>query len=176
MSDIGTHTSGASFGERDATGESPWRYRLWRYVDGADDLRQVTFIMLNPSTADALKDDPTVRRCLGFARSWGYGRLAVVNLFALRATNPHHLTNPNVCPIGPENDGHILTEARDADLVVAAWGARGNFMGRAGFVLAMLRRNGIDVHCIRRTKHGHPEHPLYLPSALTPSMYQERGE
>jgi hypothetical protein len=117
--------------------------------------------MLNPSTADATQDDPTIRRCIGFARAWGYGALEVVNLFACRATDPERLRRvPD--PVGPENDRHILRAVRRASETVVAWGNRGVHLGRHDAVLRLLRRRRVAVHCLGRTQAGHPRHPLYL--------------
>ena len=79
------------------------------------------FVGLNPSTADETNDDPTIRRCIAFAREWGYARLHMANLFAFRATEPRDMMNASD-PIGPENDKHLLTLANDSILTVAAWG------------------------------------------------------
>lgn len=117
--------------------------------------------MLNPSTADDEHDDPTLRRCLAFARDWGCGSLEVANLFARRSTDPrclrHHWTS-----IGPGNDDAIRQAARSSDVVVAAWGARGGLGNRAGAVRDLLPG---PVHCLGVTRNGQPRHPLYLPSA-----------
>src|SRR5581483_9586135 len=95
-----------------------YRYSLARFFgDGG----VVNFIMLNPSTADAETDDPTIRRCLGFAKAWGYGTLVVTNLFAYRATDPAELAKAGD-PVGPDNDTRLWSEAQLSDLVVCAWG------------------------------------------------------
>jgi len=123
------------------------------------------FIMLNPSTADEESNDPTIRRCMGFARSWGYGVLEVANLFALRATDPRVLRPPlrKDEPIGVRTDSYLMEAARRADLVVAAWGAWGTLWGRGRGVLDMLKGAGIRVATFGLTKQGEPRHPLYLP-------------
>lgn len=97
-----------------------YRYRLTR--DGAMHGSTVLFIMLNPSTADETQDDPTIRRCMAYAARWGHARLEVVNLFALRATNPMQLRLFRGDPVGPDNDRHIMEAVQDADIVIAAWG------------------------------------------------------
>jgi hypothetical protein len=116
------------------------------------------FVGLNPSTANELEDDPTVRRCIGFARKWNSGGLILVNLFAYRSTNPAALLEADD-PIGPANDGHILASARGASRVVLAWGTRGVFLRRDQHVLSLLP----GAHCLGTTRGGHPKHPLYLP-------------
>ena len=116
-----------------------YRYELWRRWDGSRGV--VMIIGLNPSTADEAQDDPTVRRCITYARDWGYGGLCLTNLFALRATHPAALKTATD-PIGPENDLHLRTRARLADLRVAAWGVNGAHRGRATAVLSSL----CDLH------------------------------
>lgn len=136
-----------------------YRYSLTRQW-GADPARRAVWIMLNPSTADATVDDPTVRRCLGFSRAWGCDSLEVVNLFALRATDPRELRTA-VDPVGPENDGALRDAVDRGDLVVAAWGAHGVLHGRAAAVRAVF---GPEVRCLGVTKAGMPRHPLYVRS------------
>jgi hypothetical protein len=138
-----------------------YRYRLTRHWD--DTRPPACFIMLNPSTADAFTVDPTVRRCLAFARAWGAGGLLVLNLFALRSTDPAVLrTHPD--PVGPDNDTvlrHALTGVHGP--VVAAWGVHGTHGGRAQHVTGLLEACGVNVLCLGATKAGHPRHPLYVP-------------
>ncbi len=118
----------------------------------------VLFIMLNPSTADAEMDDPTIRRCIGFARRWGFQELKVGNLFALRATDPRELKRVSD-PIGPENDRYLMHMSGSADAVIAAWGAHGIYRNRSQHVLGLLEGT---VECLGLTKQGYPRHPLYL--------------
>lgn len=126
----------------------------------------VNFIMLNPSTADASEDDPTIRRCVGFARAWGYGGLIVTNLYAFRATDPRRLRSaPDA--IGRENNRHIAEAAAPGRLVVCAWGNHAA-IEREAAVLKILRGAGRTPHALRMTSLGHPAHPLYLPASLTP--------
>lgn len=142
-----------------------YRYALYREWDDND--RRVCFIMLNPSTADAEVDDPTIRRCIGFAKRWGFGSLEVVNLFALRATSPDVLlTHPR--PIGPDTDSVIEAALSDADLTICAWGTRGTLLDRNKVVLELLDGHGIERYALRLTNDGHPAHPLYLPGNLKP--------
>jgi hypothetical protein len=146
-----------------------YRYTLGRrWGDGA----YVNFVMLNPSTADATEDDATIRRCVGFARSWGHDALVVTNLFALRSTDPKALlTHPT--PIGPENDAWLGRCAREAGIVVCAWGADRAVVGRDGQVLRLLRGEGVALHHLCLTKAGHPGHPLFLPGRLTPVPWEQ---
>lgn len=139
-----------------------YRYVLRRRWDW--EMPHVAFIGLNPSTADETKDDPTIRRCIQFAKDWGYGGLTMLNLFAFRATDPRDMLKAGD-PIGPENNQHLLHESAKAGVVVAAWGTKGG--KRADEVIAMLP----EIHCLRKTKAGHPEHPLYLPKTLKPIAY-----
>lgn len=145
-----------------------YRYTLHRRWDEAKPT--VNFIMLNPSTADAAKLDPTLRRCLGFADSWGYGGFVITNLFAYRATNRLVLRTVED-PIGPDNDAHLLEQAQQSDIVVCGWGTDGRLRNRDASVLLMLLKNKIAVHYLRLTVEGRPGHPLYLPSNLTPQPW-----
>ena len=136
------------------------RYRFSLFRSWGDGL-PCAFVMLNPSTADASEDDPTIRRCIGFAKSWGYGGIEVVNLYAYRATNPKDLWK-TASPIGPGNDDHIREAAQSCDRVVLAWGAHGAKYGRGQRVEDLVRECGKDVVTLGRTKSGEPKHPLYL--------------
>jgi hypothetical protein len=122
------------------------------------------FVCLNPSTADENSDDPTVRRCIRFADSWGYGGLVVANIFAYRSTDPKALYGL-ADPIGPENDKFIKSMSRRAGLTVAAWGVHGAYLDRGVFVFKNLLT---DPHHLALTKNGHPKHPLYLRKDLRP--------
>lgn len=142
-----------------------YRYRLTRTIGPGR--RSICWIMLNPSTADADADDPTIRKVVGFSRRWSYDRIVVVNLFAWRATKPRELARAED-PIGPENDSHIGSAVIDADLVVAAWGVEGSHLisGRAFHVTHRLLA-AVDMHVIGTTTNGSPGHPL-MP-AYTPA-------
>lgn len=131
-----------------------YRYTLSREWDDA--LPCCRWIMLNPSTADDRQDDPTIRRCIGFARAWGYGSIRVYNLFALRATNPDALRTASD-PIGPDNDMHLRSIERTASKV-AAWGTHGEYLGRGDAVRSMVPQLSV----LGFTKCGHPRHPLYV--------------
>lgn len=146
-----------------------YRYDLWRQWNGGAG-RQVLWVMLNPSTADADLDDPTIRRCVSFSSAWGFNRLHVVNLFALRSTDPKALVTAGVDPIGPFNDDHIKYAAEDADLIVCAWGTKGGLLNRAAKVTQSLC--AFDLHALDITKEGHPKHPLYVRGDTAPVLYR----
>lgn len=148
----------------DALIDGPYRYRLSRKWAEGD---RICFVMLNPSTADASEDDPTIRRCIGFAKALGAGSLEVVNLFALRATDPAELRK-HPMPVGPQNMTHLMNAAFEAQMVICAWGAHAFARSRAIAVLDTLRGSGLKPMCLRQTKSGAPSHPLYLPSSLRP--------
>jgi hypothetical protein len=154
---------GATFSE-----DRLYRYSLWRRWGGKSS-RKVTFVMLNPSTADAEKFDPTVRRCFGYAQDWGFGGLEVVNLFAYRSTYPEHLKTA-IDPVGPENDAAIIKAVKTSDIVVAAWGVHGCLLGRDSEVHELIASTR-DLHCIGTTKAGHPLHPLHQPKRLNPVIF-----
>ena len=140
--------------------------RVWE-VNGP----RLGFVMLNPSTADGFTDDPTIRRCIGFARTWGYGGLKVVNLYAYRATNPNDIWKVED-PVGPDNDLYIRKMVEDCSGIVAAWGAGAKDRKRIDHVLQLLG----DVKCLGKTKAGDPWHPLYKPIRLKPQPYYQDGK
>jgi len=145
------------------SGDRVYRYALTRqWGDG----ERVAFIGLNPSTADATTDDPTIRRCIGFARDWGYDGLVMLNLFAFRATDPAVMMAA-ADPVGPENDATIMEYVDSTAVIVAAWGAHGDYRKRGASVRAMIP----DLRCLKLTKNGHPGHPLYLPKTLLPQPW-----
>lgn len=155
--------TGAEWIERGAVFSPCRRYRyalhrVWEPARGV-----AMFVGLNPSTADEKADDPTIRRCIAFARAWGFGALCMTNLFAYRATQPADMLAQDD-PVGPENDEYLQALAATAGVVVAAWGVHGTHGGRHSAVRAMLP----SLHYLRLTKDGHPGHPLYLPASLRP--------
>jgi hypothetical protein len=159
---------GATFGSPD----NRYRYLLWRTWDRA--LPTVLWVMLNPSTADAAQLDPTLRRVLGFSRAWGFGGFRVVNLFALRSTDPEALRRvPD--PVGPENDHVLQVAAHKANSVIAGWGAHAAGVERAREVRRLLEPV-CALHALRITKTGHPSHPLYLPAKLRPFVWRTRTD
>ncbi len=139
-----------------------YRYLLSRDWDPSRP--RVAFVMLNPNRADATRDDPTIRRCVGFARSWGFGALDVVNLFALRAPRPA-LLRTAAAPLGARNDRFVREACCRASLTVAAWGVHGAWHAREQAVLDLLRPYGVAMRCLGVTAGGHPRHPLYLPAS-----------
>lgn len=142
-----------------------YRYLLWRTWEPGG--KSVLFLMLNPSTADAIENDPTVERCQRRAMAMGFGRVLVANIFALRSTDPQALyDHPE--PVGQENDEAILEAARQADLVVCAWGTHGAHQGRGLAVLRMLRDADIEATCLGVNKDGSPKHPLYVAYRASP--------
>jgi len=141
-----------------------WRYLLWRRWDAAKPA--ANFLMLNPSTADEVKLDPTCARARDYAERWGYGALVVTNVFAFRNTDPARMKAAQD-PVGPGNDAAIVRAAREAGIVVCAWGNHGGFLGRSTQVLEKLKANGIRLHALRVNAGGEPAHPLYLPSRLS---------
>jgi hypothetical protein len=138
-----------------------YRYTLHRTIQEDASWKQpCLFVMLNPSTADATKDDPTIRRCLGFARAWDCSALTVVNLFGFRATDPRELAH-TADPVGPDNDAHVREQIdrHASGVIIAAWGAHNAARLRGALQLA-LRSAG--AQCLGQTKDGSPRHPLYV--------------
>ena len=146
-----------------------YRYGLWRVWDEGG--ASVLFVGLNPSTADGGRDDATVRRCVGFARDWGYGGVWVANLFGWRATRPAELRRA-ADPVGRANDAWLRRLAEDAGIIVTAWGNHGTWQQRDEVVLSLLPR---PRHHLGLTRHGQPRHPLYLPAATPLCLWEERG-
>ena len=145
-----------------------YRYSLTRIWD--DTGRRVNFVMLNPSTATEVQNDPTVERCERRARALGYGSFAVTNIFAWRDTDPRALKRAEE-PVGPENDAVILERADWADDVIAAWGAHGTHRDRGQAVQDLLRNHVDRLFHLGLTKAGLPRHPLYLPYSQTPMRW-----
>ncbi len=143
-----------------------YRYLLTRYISNSP--KQLVFIMLNPSTADAVDDDPTIRRCIGFCKSFGYGKVSVVNLFAFRATDPSELLTAHD-PIGAENAKYIKDTVEKADLTICAWGTKGSINNQDKVVLELLKHS--RLHALKISKRGYPCHPLYLKSDLKPFVF-----
>lgn len=155
-----------------------YRYRLARAWDGADKVAR--FIMLNPSTADADNDDPTIRRCIGFAKREGCGALAVVNMFAYRATEPATL----LCvsdPVGPKNDEtlrqFVAAGVKNGDPIIAAWGATADCVGLRHHIKRVERivreaHGEMNLFCLGVTQAGNPRHPLYVPADQPLVPYQ----
>jgi hypothetical protein len=138
----------------DASGRYRYLLRRW-WAPGP----RVAFVMLNPNNADATRDDPTIRRCVSFARRWSFGSVDVVNLFGYRTRDPRDLARV-LDPVGPGNDRHLRKAVRSADLVVCAWGASRAASGRWQAMADLL--DGRPLCCLGRTQSGAPRHPLYL--------------
>ncbi|WP_199313846.1 DUF1643 domain-containing protein [Leptolyngbya sp. FACHB-671] len=155
--------TGATF---DPTGT--YRYSLWREWDA--NAPKVGFIMLNPSSADAEKNDPTIRRCISFAQFWGYGCLEVVNLFAYRATHLKDLLQATD-PIGDKNDRYLNAAMQTAEMLVVAWGNWGSLNQRDQAVLQLVSEHR-HVCCLSVNRSGQPRHPLYVRSDTYPMPFQ----
>ena len=142
----------------DFSADELYRYKL--SITWDDSLWRIMFLMLNPSTADAVKNDPTVKRCERRAESLGYGCLMVGNLFAFRSTDPDALQTARD-PVGPRNDAALLEMSREADTIVCAWGGQAGRLGaeRAAYVKSLLR--GRELHYLKMS-NGVPWHPLYI--------------
>jgi hypothetical protein len=143
-----------------------YRYRLtrtWNTEKGT-----IVFLMLNPSTADVTNNDPTIRRCINFAKDWGYGSLIVGNLFALRTSDPSNL-DEHESPIGPKNDSYLQKICKEANMVVAAWGANEAIETREQEVISML---DVDLYALNTTKDNHPSHPLYQEKDTKPTLWK----
>ena len=136
-----------------------YRYSLSRIWD--KEKKYVLFIGLNPSTANEEEDDPTIRRCVNYAKNWGYGGFMMVNLFAYRTSLPSNLKKVKY-PVGRDNDKYIVKLSKKADITVAAWGNNGNLYRRDKQVLSLVPK----LMCLKINKSGQPAHPLYLKKDL----------
>lgn len=132
-----------------------YRYCLWRIWDNKKSL--VMFIGLNPSTADENHDDRTIKRCIGFAKEWGYGGIYMTNLFAYRSTSPKNLYEV-VSPIGDNNDRFISEYADRCKLIIACWGNHGRYLDRSLEVKKLIN----NLYCLELNNSGEPKHPLYV--------------
>ncbi|MFK7838462.1 MAG: DUF1643 domain-containing protein [Sulfitobacter sp.] len=142
-----------------------YRYSLTRVWDTK--AKRVLFVMLNPSTATEVQNDPTVERCERRARHLGFGGFRVTNIFAWRATDPRDM-RAAVDPVGPQNDATLRAGADWADQIIAAWGVHGEHRGRGPMVADLLAGLGKPLFHLGLSKAGHPKHPLYLPYAQRP--------
>jgi len=142
-----------------------YRYQLERSWSTRTSRKStVAFIGLNPSTADANQDDPTIRKCIAYAKAWHYKKLIMVNLFAWRATDPNALLLAKQ-PVGRLNDKHLDEAVLASALVVACWGEYGAILSRSDELRARYPRR---LMCLRTNQSGEPTHPLYLPATLKP--------
>lgn len=151
---------------REWRGGSPDNWRWFGATDGngspLGEPESCLFIMLNPSTADGTQDDPTIRRCVGFARAWGYDRLEVANLFAYRATNPRELLSLSLDEaVGTDNRERVFEAVSRAKTIICAWGAHGSYLDQDETLLGWIDPR--ERYCLGITKEGAPRHPLYLP-------------
>lgn len=142
-----------------------YRYALFRVWD--INLPQVAFVGLNPSTADAELDDPTINKCVAYAKNWGFGSIVMLNLFAFRSTDPTQLYQ-QVDPVGSENHHYLAKYGLDVKIVVAAWGNHGVFLNRHQAVIEMLKPK---LNYLKLNLTGQPAHPLYLKSDLKPTKW-----
>jgi hypothetical protein len=158
--------------------ERTWNTKTWdsenrEVISGGG--KRILFIMLNPSTADAEKNDPTVKRCVDYAHKWGYGSIEVANLFAYRATNPKDLLKVDD-PVGPHNLCMIETAVSRANMVVGAWGTAGVpsfYVATVWRVLEIVTKQR-DLYALSITKDGFPGHPLYQKADVKPFVYRRR--
>ena len=123
------------------------------------------FIGLNPSTADEVYDDPTIRRCINYSRSWGYGGVYMMNLFSYVSTQPLALKK-QIDSIGLENDEWLLKISKKAGLIIGAWGNHGDYLNRSNQIIDMIPK----IHCLKMNKTGQPAHPLYQRLDLKPKL------
>ncbi len=145
-----------------------YRYLLTRTWDPA--WPRALFVMLNPSTATEVQNDPTVERCERRARTLGFGAFRVTNIFAYRATDPAVMRSESD-PVGPDNDAAIARSALWADRIVCAWGSHGAFLGRGAEVERLLRATGRPLWHLGLTKGGQPGHPLYIGYNRQPELW-----
>ena len=142
-----------------------YRYDLMRTWEPSGPKALV--VMLNPSTATELANDPTIERVERRVQRMGFGAYRVCNLFAWRATEPKRLL-ATAAPVGPENDDVLVAACQWGDLIVCGWGNHGEFDGRGMAVEAMLRRTCRPLSHLGLTRKGHPRHPLYVPYSVAP--------
>lgn len=165
-----------------------YRYALWRewardgglffseapgekIVTPPGVFRYLMVIGLNPSTADETKDDPTIRRCIDFAKRWGFGALCMTNLFAWRDTKPAAM-KAAIEPCGMDNGKWITEIAENAGMILAAWGKHGSFCGRDKNVLSAIRSIGKSVYALQINSDGSPKHPLYVAANVQPILLE----
>lgn len=152
-----------------------WRYSLTREIadpqfgclDEDERGGTLTFVGLNPSTADETTDDPTIRRCVRFARDWGFDRLKMMNLYALRSTDPRGLWLADD-PVGPENDHALSLAFGGSERIIVAWGANARPDRLASFAETF---HGWPFWALGLTKDGAPRHPLYMRADVQPVPY-----
>ena len=147
-----------------------YRYSLVRTWEPEG--RKALFVMLNPSTATEVQNDPTVERFERRARTLGFGSFCVTNIFAWRDTDPKKMRQA-ADPVGPENDGTIAEFALWADQILCAWGTHGAHLNRGADMERLLRNTGRDLFHLGLSKAGHPKHPLYIAYTQQPELWPE---
>lgn len=177
---VGTGPRGLStFSEAAYSPDMKYRYLLYRSWSDEIPRKRVCFVMLNPSTATESENDPTIRKCVKYADRWGYGGLSIVNLFALRSTDPARLYT-HADPVGERNLHMIETSAAWDKEVILAWGAHGSLKAKHrvdsfGVQVADMLRP-YSPKCLAVTSKGHPGHPLYLKDSLDPIPFPYTGD
>lgn len=145
-----------------------YRYALTRVWQPRG--RKALFVMLNPSTATEVQNDPTVERCERRARALGFGAFRVTNIFAYRATDPK-VMRAQGDPVGPGNDAAIVEGAAWADQIICGWGSHGAHLERGAAVTALLRATGLPLYHLGLTQAGAPKHPLYIGYQVQPELW-----
>lgn len=163
-----THTKGDAPSTAVYSDCEHYRYSLVRTWDPEGP--KALFVMLNPSTATEVQNDPTVERCERRARALGFGSFCVTNIFAWRDTDPKNM-RAAAEPVGPENDATIACFAQWADQIICAWGTHGAYLERGPHVEALLRKSGHDLYHLGLSKAGHPKHPLYIAYEKQPELW-----
>lgn len=148
-----------------------YRYLLTRVWNPAG--AKALFVMLNPSTATEVQNDPTVERCERRARALGFGAFRVTNIFAWRDTDPRHM-RAAADPVGPGNDRTISDSCAWADRIICAWGTHGAHLQRGPEVEILMRATGLSLFHLGLTKAGHPKHPLYIAYSQQPMLWEKQ--
>ena len=163
-----THQKGDAASQAVYSPCTQYRYLLTR--EWAPQRGRALFVMLNPSTATEVQNDPTVERCERRARALGFGAFRVCNIFAFRATDPR-VMRAAADPVGPSNDAAIAESAPWADRIICAWGTHGAYLDRGAQVETLLRATGQPLWHLGLSKQGHPKHPLYIGYAVQPMAW-----
>ena len=166
---VRTHASDEAESEAVYSRCERYRYSLTRIWNARG--RKILFVMLNPSTATEIVNDPSVERCERRARAMGFGQFRVCNIFAWRSTDPSALARVGD-PVGEHNDQAIIESSEWPDMIVCAWGNHGRLLDRGRTAERMLRRAGRELHHFGITKAGHPRHPLYVGYRVEPMAWR----